>query len=69
MCDVIIGRPTLAESDYHCIDTKKATMFNRQTNEQIQCMPACFVNTRDGRKVVPRELEKTAKASVKNHNE
>jgi hypothetical protein len=69
MCDVIIGRPTLAESDYHCIDTKKATMFNRQTNKQIQCMPACFVNTRDGRKVVPRELEKTAKASVKNHNE
>src|ERR1700722_20251936 len=34
VCDFILGRPSLAESDYHCIDTKTATIFNRKTNKQ-----------------------------------
>ena len=38
MCDMIIGRPTIAESDYHCIDTRDGTLFNKQyPHRQVQC--------------------------------
>ena len=34
MCDMIIGRPTIAESDYHCIDTRDGTLFNKRFPRQ-----------------------------------
>lgn len=42
VCDVILGCPSLAESFYHCIDTKNATIFNRATNQQLVAVHAFF---------------------------
>ena len=63
MCDMIIGRPTIAESDYHCIDTRDGTLFNKQhPHRQVQCSPACFVKTKRGGVVLPKELRATMKS-------
>ena len=53
VCDVIVGRPSLAWSDYHCIDTKNATLFNPNNQKLIQCSPACLVNTAERKDVGP----------------
>ena len=67
MCDIIVGRPTLAESDYHCIDTKTGTLFNKINNEkEVQCAPACIVQSKHGRIVIPKELYKSVKTNQKN---
>ena len=63
MCDLIIGRPTIAESDYHCIDTRAGTLFNKESpSRQLQCSPACLVETSTGGVIMPKELRNTMKS-------
>ena len=70
MCDLIIGRPTMAESDFHCIDTRNGILFNKdKPDKQVQCSPACIVKTSSGNVIMPKELRNTIRSSkAKNKN-
>lgn len=48
VCDMVLGRASLASSDYNCIDTQKGTIFNKD-GRSIQCHPATFINTVRGK--------------------
>jgi hypothetical protein len=63
-CDMVIGRSTMAASKYNCIDTKKGTLFNKQTGDEIRCLPAQFVDIRSKRHIVPRSMYKTASNKI-----
>jgi len=54
ICDMVLGRSSLASSKYNCIDTQAGTIFNKLSGDSIQCQPAQFIETSHGKHVVPR---------------
>ena len=63
VCDIVIGRSTLSSGEYNCIDTKKGTLFNKRTGDEIACTPGKIIDTTTGRKnIVPKHV------SNKHHN-
>jgi hypothetical protein len=56
-CDMVLGRSTMASSKFNCIDTKKGTLFNRSTGDEIQCLPAQFIEIRSQKHIVPRSMK------------
>ena len=62
-CDMVLGRSTMAASDYNCIDTRKGTLFNKQSGEEIQCLPAQFIDVKSKRHIVPRSIQKETSVS------
>ena len=70
ICDMVLGRSTLSSGEFNCIDTKKGTLFNKRTGDEIQCAPGKIVETSSGRKnIVPKDEKQVSskqhkKASV-----
>ena len=62
-CDMVLGRATMAASPYNCIDTHSGTLFNKKTGEEIQCLPAQFVDIRSQKHIVPRARRVASKAA------
>jgi hypothetical protein len=56
-CDMVLGRSTMASSKFNCIDTKKGTLFNRSTGDEIQCLPAQFIEVRSQKHIVPKSMK------------
>ena len=54
----------MAGSSFPCIDNKSAVLFNRNTNQQIKCFPARFVNKKNRKIVVPIGSESTVSLQV-----
>jgi hypothetical protein len=53
-CDMVLGRSTMASSRFNCIDTKKGALFDKQSGDEIQCLPAQFITVRSKHHLVPR---------------
>ncbi len=60
ICDMVMGRSTMSTSNFNCIDTKKGTLFNKETKEEIQCLPARFINTGSQGHIIPTKTRKAA---------
>jgi hypothetical protein len=52
-CDMVLGRSTMASSRFNCIDTKKGSLFDKQTGDEIQCLPAQFISVHSKHHLVP----------------
>ena len=44
-CDMVVGRSTMAASRFNCIDTKRGTLFDKSTGEEIKCLPGKFIDS------------------------
>jgi hypothetical protein len=66
ICDMVLGRSTLSSGEYNCIDTKKGTLFNKNTGDEIQCAPGKIIETSSGRmNIVPKDEKQVSSKQQK----
>jgi hypothetical protein len=65
ICDMVVGRSTMSLSNFNCIDTKKGTLFNKETKDEIQCLPARFVTKGRESHIIPTQTQKAQPAADK----
>ena len=64
MCDVVIGRSTIASSNYPLLDNKEGKLYNNSLTQYIQCADACTARGDQGKPIVrPRSTERRPKWS------